>query len=120
MSVTKSALKTRGSLQPFQYIVDAWADFGVVQSKRCGCSHDKTTRTPECECAALHLGGMIVLPLKPESVLIATMKLANACSQNCGPKMHRELASRSFTDALLRLAGDRVSLQESEIGKSAH
>ncbi len=27
--------------------------------------------------------------------------------------MHRELASRSFTDALLRLAGDRVSLDNS-------
>lgn len=39
------------------------------------------------------------------------MKLANACSQNCGSKIHRELASRSFTDALLRLAGDRVSCQ---------
>lgn len=29
-------------------------------------------------------------------------------AQNCGPKIHRELASRSFTDALLRLASDRV------------
>ena len=35
-------------------------------------------------------------------------QLANALSQNCGPKMHRELASRSFTDALLRVAADRV------------
>lgn len=43
------------------------------------------------------------------------MKLANACSQNCGPKMHRELASRSFTDALLRLAGDRVSLEDMKL-----
>ena len=39
------------------------------------------------------------------------LQLANALSQNCGPPMHRELASRSFTDALLRLAGDRVSLE---------
>ena len=66
MSVTKSALKTRGSLQPFQAIVDAWADFGVFQSKRCGCSHDQTTCSPECECAALHIGGMNLLPVKPE------------------------------------------------------
>jgi signal transducing adaptor molecule len=36
-------------------------------------------------------------------------QLANALSQNCGLPMHRELASRSFTDALIRLAGDRVS-----------
>ena len=35
-------------------------------------------------------------------------QLANAVSQNCGRKIHQELASRSFTDALLRLAGDRV------------
>lgn len=35
--------------------------------------------------------------------------MANALAQNCGPKIHRELASRSFTDALLRLANDRVS-----------
>ena len=37
------------------------------------------------------------------------LQLANALSQNCGPALHRELASRSFTDAMLRLAGDRVS-----------
>ncbi|KAI9681857.1 MAG: ESCRT-0 subunit protein hse1 [Trizodia sp. TS-e1964] len=35
------------------------------------------------------------------------LNLANALSQNCGAKMHRELASRSFTDALLRLANER-------------
>lgn len=39
-------------------------------------------------------------------------KLANALSQNCGPKIHRELASRSFTDALLRLANDRNTHQQ--------
>lgn len=39
-------------------------------------------------------------------------QLANALSQNCGAKMHRELASRSFTDALLRLANDRNSHQQ--------
>ena len=42
------------------------------------------------------------------NVQLYTLELANALSQNCGPKMHRELASRSFTDALLRLASDRV------------
>lgn len=36
-------------------------------------------------------------------------QLGNSLAQNCGPKIHRELASRSFTDALLRLAADRVS-----------
>lgn len=35
-------------------------------------------------------------------------QLGNSLAQNCGPKIHRELASRSFTDALLRLAADRV------------
>ncbi|KAJ6261324.1 Intersectin-2 [Drechslerella dactyloides] len=41
-------------------------------------------------------------------VQIYTLETANALSQNCGPKMHRELSSRAFTDALLRLASDRV------------
>ena len=39
-------------------------------------------------------------------------QLANALSQNCGAKMHRELASRAFTDALLRLANDRNTHQQ--------
>lgn len=42
------------------------------------------------------------------NVQLYTLELANAFSQNCGPRMHRELASRSFTDTLLRLAGDKV------------
>lgn len=33
--------------------------------------------------------------------------MANALSQNCGKPMHRELSSRAFTDALLKLANDR-------------
>jgi signal transducing adaptor molecule len=40
------------------------------------------------------------------------IQLANSLSQNCGPKMHRELASRAFTDALLRLANDRNTHQQ--------
>lgn len=44
------------------------------------------------------------------NVQLYTLELANALSQNCGVQMHRELASRSFTDALLRLANDRVSI----------
>ena len=35
------------------------------------------------------------------------VQLANALSQNCEKKIHRELASRAFTDALLRLASER-------------
>ncbi|KAJ5105412.1 hypothetical protein NUU61_002759 [Penicillium alfredii] len=38
--------------------------------------------------------------------------LGNSLAQNCGPKIHRELASRSFTDALLRLANDRNTHQQ--------
>lgn len=41
------------------------------------------------------------------NVQIYTLELANALSQNCGPPLHREIASRSFTEALLRLANDR-------------
>jgi signal transducing adaptor molecule len=39
-------------------------------------------------------------------------QLANALSQNCESKMHRELSSRAFTDALLRLANDRNTHQQ--------
>ncbi|KAL1306271.1 hypothetical protein AAFC00_004359 [Neodothiora populina] len=45
------------------------------------------------------------------NVQLYTLELANALSQNCGPPLHRELASRSFTDALLRLANDRNTHQ---------
>lgn len=43
------------------------------------------------------------------NVQLLALELANALSQNCGLPVHRELASKSFTDSLLRLAGDRVS-----------
>ncbi|KAJ9661592.1 ESCRT-0 subunit protein hse1 [Coniosporium apollinis] len=46
------------------------------------------------------------------NVQLYTLELANALSQNCGVKMHKELASRSFTDALLRLAADRNTHQQ--------
>ncbi|KAF1995371.1 hypothetical protein P154DRAFT_347713 [Amniculicola lignicola CBS 123094] len=46
------------------------------------------------------------------NVQLYTLELANAASQNCGVKIHRELASRSFTDALLRLAADRNTHQQ--------
>lgn len=46
------------------------------------------------------------------NVQLYTLELANALSQNCGIKMHKELASRSFTDALLRLAADRNTHQQ--------
>ncbi|KAK3700899.1 ESCRT-0 subunit protein hse1 [Vermiconidia calcicola] len=41
------------------------------------------------------------------NVQLYTLELANALSQNCGSPLHRELASKAFTDALLRLASDR-------------
>lgn len=46
------------------------------------------------------------------NVQLYTLELANALSQNCGLPMHKELASRSFTDALLRLAADRNTHQQ--------
>jgi signal transducing adaptor molecule len=46
------------------------------------------------------------------NVQLYTLELANALSQNCGDRIHRELASRSFTDALLRLAADRNTHQQ--------
>lgn len=46
------------------------------------------------------------------NVQLYTLELANALSQNCGAKMHRELSSRSFTDAMLRLAGERTTHQQ--------
>ncbi|KAM0322299.1 hypothetical protein ACHAQA_009588 [Verticillium albo-atrum] len=41
------------------------------------------------------------------NVQLYTLELANALSQNCGKNIHRELSSRAFTDALLKLANDR-------------
>jgi signal transducing adaptor molecule len=46
------------------------------------------------------------------NVQLYALELANALSQNCGIKLHRELASRSFTEALLRLAGERNTHQK--------
>ncbi|KAI1132875.1 hypothetical protein F5Y10DRAFT_230357 [Nemania abortiva] len=46
------------------------------------------------------------------NVQLYTLELANALSQNCGKAMHRELASRSFTDALIKLTGDRNTHQQ--------
>lgn len=46
------------------------------------------------------------------NVQLYTLELANALSQNCGLNLHKELASRSFTDALLKLAGDRNTHRE--------
>ncbi|KAI1811927.1 hypothetical protein GGS20DRAFT_560512 [Poronia punctata] len=46
------------------------------------------------------------------NVQLYTLELANALSQNCGKAVHRELSSRSFTDALLKLANDRNTHQQ--------
>lgn len=46
------------------------------------------------------------------NVQLYTLELANALSQNCGKPMHRELSSRAFTDALLKLAADRNTHQQ--------
>jgi len=46
------------------------------------------------------------------NVQLYSLELAHALSQNCGPSLNRELASRSFTDALLRLANDRNTHQQ--------
>ncbi|KAG6271024.1 ESCRT-0 subunit protein hse1 [Claviceps purpurea] len=41
------------------------------------------------------------------NVQLYTLELAHAVCQNCGKPMHREISSRAFTDALLKLANDR-------------
>ncbi|KAL2162244.1 hypothetical protein VTH06DRAFT_7157 [Thermothelomyces fergusii] len=41
------------------------------------------------------------------NVQLYALEVANALSQNCGKNVHRELSSRAFTDALLKLANDR-------------
>jgi len=50
------------------------------------------------------------------NVQLYTLELANGFTQNCGAAMHREMASRAFTDALLRLAGDRNTHQAVKSG----
>ncbi|KAH7319710.1 hypothetical protein B0I35DRAFT_352626 [Stachybotrys elegans] len=41
------------------------------------------------------------------NVQLYTLELAHALCQNCGKNVHREVSSRAFTDALLKLANDR-------------
>jgi len=36
------------------------------------------------------------------------MQLAESLGKNCGTKVHREIASRPFTQAILQLVNDRV------------
>ncbi|SPN99032.1 related to protein HSE1 [Cephalotrichum gorgonifer] len=43
------------------------------------------------------------------NVQLYTLELANSLSQNCGKELHRELASRAFTEAMLKLASDRTT-----------
>ena len=85
----------------------------LPQTKGCGCFDDQAPCTSKCKCSDLHAGGMPLL-LLCSGQCSPYPQLANALSQNCGPKVHRELASRSFTDALLRLASDRVRLDAEE------
>ena len=56
------------------------------------------------------VGAMIKrLAHRNANVQLYTLELANALSQNCGMGVYRELASRSWTDAMLRLAGERTT-----------
>ncbi|KAK7220844.1 hypothetical protein V2G26_008847 [Clonostachys chloroleuca] len=41
------------------------------------------------------------------NVQLYTLEVAHALCQNCGKNVHREVSSRAFTDALLKLANDR-------------
>ncbi|KAK9247235.1 hypothetical protein V1506DRAFT_532716 [Lipomyces tetrasporus] len=42
------------------------------------------------------------------NVQLYALTVANSLAQNCGTKMHRELASRAFTQTLIRMATDRT------------
>ncbi|UKZ67429.1 uncharacterized protein TrAtP1_008588 [Trichoderma atroviride] len=46
------------------------------------------------------------------NVQLYTLELAHALCQNCGKAMHREVSSRAFTEALLKLANDRNTHQQ--------
>ncbi|KAH8129033.1 hypothetical protein FP744_10007526 [Trichoderma asperellum] len=46
------------------------------------------------------------------NVQLYTLELAHALCQNCGKQMHREISSRAFTEALLKLANDRNTHQQ--------
>ncbi|KAM3507402.1 hypothetical protein MY10362_001784 [Beauveria mimosiformis] len=46
------------------------------------------------------------------NVQLYTLELAHALCQNCGKPMHREVSSRAFSDALLKLANDRNTHQQ--------
>lgn len=44
------------------------------------------------------------------NVQLYSLSLAESLSKNCGVDLHRELASRAFTQALERLVTDRVRI----------
>ena len=76
------------------------------------CSPPNADR--ELDCSAKDAVAALIKRLahRNANVQLYTLELANALSQNCGNKMHKELASRSFTEALLRLAADRNTHQQ--------
>ena len=110
MFATGQMLKIPGRTNGSRPNRDYHANALYLQTKGCGCFDDQAPRTSKRKCSDLYAGGMPMLLLSHEQCSPYS-QLANALSQNCGPKVHRELASRSFTDALLRLAGDRVCLK---------
>lgn len=78
----------------------------------CGGKYDKEVGASKCERTIVYPRGRTLLGPVHQYLLIFIPQLANALSQNCGVKMHRELASRAFTEALLRLANDRNTHQQ--------
>lgn len=109
MYAIKSQLRTRGK-KTKERRTD---NMRLTHNKweRCCWLDDQAACTSQCQCSAIYTGGSLFNTKNYWDQAKRTGQLANALSQNCGNKIHKELASRSFTDALLRLAGDRVCYQ---------
>ncbi|TGZ83858.1 hypothetical protein EX30DRAFT_315529 [Ascodesmis nigricans] len=80
----------------WEYMLDAW---------------EKVNAEPETGAKDAVAALIKRLAHRNANVQLYTLELANAFTQNCGHRMHQEMASRAFTDALLRLAGDRTTHQ---------
>ena len=65
--------------------------------------------TPRCSARNVIAAALKRLAHRNPNVQLYTLTLVEALSKNCGIEVHREIASRAFTQALEKLVTDRVT-----------
>ncbi|KAK9474533.1 uncharacterized protein V1510DRAFT_389689 [Dipodascopsis tothii] len=69
---------------------------------------DKVADSPESGARSAVAAMIKRLTHRSANVQLFTLTLANSLAQNCGKTVHQELASKAFTQALVRLTSDRT------------